>query len=118
MTQAPIHPRHKDEAAKAAGYEQPELVIRSIENGHWPGANETAVSILAHAQTLANLEAARAGLAEIDALLTNAPDSPSVIADAKAIAAPYRASDPVAEAVREAIAHHTDRSAALGGEHG
>ena len=110
MTQAPIEPRHKDMAAKAAGYEQPKLVIRSIENGHSPISNETAASILAHAQTLANLEAARTDLAEIHAKLVAAradglSGSVGAVAGLYAaidLAAPYRASDPVAEALKAA----------------
>lgn len=101
MTQAPIEPRHKDEAAKAAGFchwSHVESRAYAMTN-----SNHAYISILAHAQTLADLEAARADLAEIDALLANAPDSPSVIADAKALAAPYRAIDPVAEVLKDVL---------------
>jgi hypothetical protein len=55
MTQAPIEPRHKDEAAKAADW----LEIARAEQYISKNSREY-ISILAHAQTLANLEAARA----------------------------------------------------------
>lgn len=94
MTQSPIEPRHKDEAAKAAGAETWDHV-----EACWPPESFTHTSILAHAQTLANLEAARADLVEIDRIAANwdcvvrARDTDRVAT----IAAPYRASDPVAE---------------------
>lgn len=95
MTQSPIDPRHKDMAAKAAGYRD------------WTNAVESGQKrpCLAHAQTLANLEAARADLAKIDRIAveecwTGRKAPAGVVA---AIAAPYRfiipASDPVAEAL-------------------
>lgn len=63
------------------------------------------------------MEAMRADLVEIDGLLTNAPDSPSVIADAKAIAAPYRIppADPLAEALKIAEAALAELKSRLGG---
>lgn len=110
MTQAPIEPHHKDMAAKAAGYEQPELVIRGIENGHSPIVPATVASILAHAQDIANLEKAQADLAEINriALLHGwTPSNKGKISEPAsliaAIAAPYRASDPVAESLKDVL---------------
>jgi len=88
MTNAPIHPRHKDEAAKAAGYQNWEHAI-----GNTPATGPERKSILAHAQTLANLEAARADLAEIDRIARHIVDD-SRGEKIAAIAAPYRASGP------------------------
>lgn len=103
-TNAPIEPRHKDEAAKAAEYED----WISVEVSNHPVAIAARASILAHAQTLANLEKARADLAEIDRIAVAGgfaqclPGDPCL--EIAAIAAPYRASDPVAEALKaEAI---------------
>jgi hypothetical protein len=100
MTQAPIEPRHKDEAAKAAEYED----WISVEVSNHPVAIAARASILAHAQTLANLEAAQADLAEIDRIAVAGgfaqclPGDPCL--EIAAIAAPYRAIDPVAEALK------------------
>lgn len=58
MTQAPIETRHKDMAAKAAEYED----WVSFEVSNHPVALAARASILAHAQTLADLEKARADL--------------------------------------------------------
>ena len=100
MTQAPIHPRHKDMAAKAAGYA---LLV-------------THEAILAHAQTLANDEAKAKALAEIAECLadmrhrddcTCVTSQPGVcgcgLSQLIAIAAPYRASDPVADHLEEVL---------------
>lgn len=93
MTQSPIETRHKDMAAKAAGYTcWDEAMIDAT-------GREQAL-LRDFAQTLANLEAARADLAEIDRILgplTAAEMSDNAAnraANAHAIAAPYRASDP------------------------
>ena len=87
MTQAPIETRHKDKALDI-------WMARSAEQ--------------AIAQTLANLEAAWADLAEIDRIARahgwNIPDCEGLdIGDVAAIAAPYRASDPVAEALKASV---------------
>ena len=102
MTQAPIHPHHKDMAAKAAGYrdyaEAKADAMLSLRGDRM---------MIAHAQTLANLEAAQADLAEIERIAVAGgfaqclPGDPCL--EIAAIAAPYRASDPVAEALREAL---------------
>lgn len=93
MTQAPIEPHHKDMAAKAAGFSSYDRKAIGYGSDH-----STVKSILAHAQTLANLEAARADLAEIDRIaVLNCWQSDEYAGKASvaAIAAPYRASDPV-----------------------
>lgn len=101
MTQAPIHPRHKDMAAKAAGFDS-WSAFDTISGIGW----RMRKSILAHAQTLANDEAKGKALAEIDRIAVEAewpnfnPYSPPY--KIAAIAAEYRApaSDPVAEALK------------------
>lgn len=103
MTQAPIEPRHKDEAAKAAEYED----WISVEVSNHPVAIAARASILAHAQTLANLEAAQADLAEIDRIAVAGgfaqclPGDPCL--EIAAIAAPYRAIDLVAEVLKDVL---------------
>lgn len=86
MTNATVHPRHKDEAAHI---------------WHIMGDTEGKELI---AQTLANLEAARADLAEIDRIARTyrweCYGKASAERTVAAIAAPYRAKvDPVAEAL-------------------
>lgn len=116
MTQSPIEPRHKDMAAKAAGYQS----WASLSCFTADGAVQTR--ILAHAQTLANLEAAqdettkavtqlfvaKKALAEIDRIAVGIVNA-SGLDRIAAIAAPYRAptSDPVAEALKAALASIT-----------
>ena len=84
MTQSPIDPHHKDQAAN--------MLSQSYDR------------ILTIAQTLANDEAKGKALAEINRIaVENDWPNLSYAADIRAvaaIAAPYRASDPVAEALK------------------
>lgn len=111
MTQSPIEPRHKDEAAKAAGYD--DCVQAPVEQRHRDAADDEYWSRKALAEAYANLEAnhhkikAMADdLAEIDRLCVQAnwcPNGHSVTEPNQIanIASLYRTSDPVVEAIRE-----------------
>lgn len=97
MTQSPIAPDHKDMAAKAAGYRDWDEAARY--------ASHSVPRILAHAQTLANDEAKGKALAEIAGMIATETDfipKGSLLHSILVIAAPHRASDPVAEALRAA----------------
>lgn len=87
MTQSPIDPRHTEAALKAH---------------HRLSVTEFCDYL---AQTLANDEAKGKALAEIDRMIATETDfipKGSLLHSILAIAAPYRASDPVAEALRAA----------------
>lgn len=86
MTQAPIETRHKDMAAN--------MLSQSYDR------------ILTIAQTLANDEAKGTALAEIDRIAGENEWPIAYASDLRtvaAIAAPYRASDPVADGLRDAL---------------
>jgi len=103
MTQAPIEPRHKDEAER--------LLNKSYDR------------ILTIAQTLANDEEKGKALAEIDRIAVAGQwgqNDMGSLFEVAAIAAPYRASDPVAwmrELVAEGLWHRKRKALDLPAEY-
>lgn len=98
MTQSPIETRHKDDAAKAAGFSDWTEMTK-----YWAAGGPGQKIVLTHAQTLANLEAARADLADIERIAVSNKFiegvGPAFLHDIANIAAPYRAKvDPLVEA--------------------